>query len=278
MSELTLFPDFNEDAFEQLSQENGFTFWRARHLMTVLGYESWASFSNAINKAITTCNTLGIDIMENFNSFQSLDESGRSEKDFKLSRFACYLVVMNGDVKKPAVAKAQAYFATLAGAVQNYLDESSKMDRLQVRKEISDRENSLSGVVHRAGIENYAYFQNAGYRGMYNKNITQLRQLRQIPSNRSPLDFMGKDELAANLFRVTQTELKIKQENIRGQGHLEATAEKVGQQVRKTMQEISGLNPEQLDAHEDIREVKKDLKLKSKEIKLIDKKRNKPKK
>lgn len=274
MSNLQLFgSDFSSDYFEENCKENGFTFWTASNLMKQLGYENWQTFQKAINKAMTTCNTLSIPIMENFVQIQTIDESGKTGFDFKLSRFACYLVVMNADSKKTAVAQAQAYFATLAGAVQNYLVEAEKVERLNIRNEVSERESSLSGVAHKAGVTNYAFFQNAGYRGMYNKNISQLKTSRNIPNGRTLLDFMGKEELAANLFRITQTELKIKQENISGQGRLEVAAENVGKKVRKTMIEISGVAPENFKPVEDIKQVKKELKSTSKQIKLIDKKK-----
>lgn len=270
MSEIELFMDnFSGDNFEKYSHENSFTYWFAGDLMKMLGYENMASFQKAINKAMTTCNTLNIPIMDNFHQ-EARIINGKAFSDFKLSRFACYLTVMNADGRKPAVAMAQAYFATLAGAVHNYIEEANRVERLVVREEVSEREASLSGVVYKAGVENYAFFQNAGYRGMYNKNIKQLRALRNIPAKKSPLDFMGKEELAANLFRITQTELKIKQENIKGQIRLEVAAEGVGRKVRQTMVEISGVLPENLSAHDDIQEVKRQLKEKSKKIKALD--------
>jgi DNA-damage-inducible protein D len=275
MPDLKLFIDsFSSDNFETFSHENGFTYWYASDLMAMLGYESMSTFQRSINKAMTTCNTLNIQIMDNFHQEQR-HVDGKTISDFRLSRFACYLTVMNSDSKKPAVAMAQAYFATLAGAVHNYLDEANKVERIVIRDEVSERETSLSRVVHSAGVENYAFFQNAGYRGMYNKNIGQLKALRSIPTNKSPLDFMGKEELAANLFRITQTELKIRQDGVRGQGNLESTAESVGKKVRATMKEISGVLPENLPPHEDIKEVKSELKARSKTIKALDKHKKK---
>jgi DNA-damage-inducible protein D len=272
MSNLRLFSDdFSSEMFEDECLENGFTYWYATRLMNFLGYDTWVSFQKAINKAMTTCNTLNIPIIENFEQVSQIVD-GRSALDFKLSRFACYLVVMNADSKKAPVAQAQAYFANLAGAVQNYLYEAEKVERINVRSEVSDREASLSGVAHKAGVQNYGFFQNAGYRGLYNKNISQLKIARNVPNGRSLLDFMGKDELAANLFRITQTELKIKQDNIKGQSSLENAAETVGRKVRKTMLDISGIAPEQLSTAIDIQEVKKELKNKSKQIKSIDNK------
>ena len=121
-------------------------------------------------------------------------------------------------------------------------------------------------------MQQYSYFQNAGYRGMYNKNINQLRELRGIEGGRSPLDYMGKVELAANLFRITQTEMKIQQNEIKGQSRLESAAESVGGEVRSAMIRMNGIAPENLPVGEDIREIKKQLKQKSKQIKGIDSK------
>jgi len=270
MSEITLFDGgFDETHFEGKCRENGFVYWWGSELMTQLGYESEASFNKAINKAMTTCNTLNIQIFDNFVQCVNSD-TGKT--DFKLSRFACYLTVMNSDSKKTAVAKAQAYFATLAGAVQDHISEVNKIDRIVIRDEISERETSLSSVANQAKVTNYGFFQNAGYRGMYNMNLGKLKEMRGIDSKRSPLDFMGKEELAANLFRITQTELKIKQEGINGQSRLENAAQSVGKEVRQTMIKISGIAPEKLKIEQDIKEVKKDLKAKNKNIKAIGKK------
>lgn len=243
-------------------------------MMTFLEYENWITFNKAINKAMTTCNSLNIPIMENFIQLERIVD-GKTIYDYKLSRFACYLTVMNGDPRKESVARAQAYFASLAGAVHNYLTEAQKVERLQIRDEISDREKSLSGVAHQSGVDNYGYFQNSGYRGMYNKNINQLRVLRNVPQNKSLLDYMGKDELAANLFRITQTELKIKNENIKGQKNLENAANNVGKQVRQTMIQISNVAPENLPVHQDIKDIKKEIKDKRKELKNFDLKKKK---
>lgn len=270
--------DFSKENFESFARENGFTYWWASDLMVLLGYESETSFAKAINKAMTTCNTLNIPIPENFEQVLKIDENKKnktSKYDTKLSRFACYLVVMNSDPKKAAVAKAQVYFATIAGAVQDYIQEVDKIERVVIRDEVTEREKSLHGVAHQAGVSNYAFFQNAGYRGMYNKSINQLKSLRKIDNSRTLLDYMGKEELAANLFRITQTELKIKQEQITGQSRLEVAAESVGRKVRKTMIEISNVAPENLPKKEDIKKVKSELKAKNKEFKRIDKPKKK---
>lgn len=262
--------DFDKEGFESYSQENGFVYWYASDLSNMLGYANFKTFEKSVNKAMTTCNTLNINIFDNFEQVQRV-ENGKSFRDYKLSRFACYLSVMNADNKMLSVAKAQAYFATLAGAVQNYLKEANDVERIIIREEVSEREKSLNAVVHQSGIINYGFFQNAGYRGMYNKDISQLKNIRRVEQNRSLLDFMGKEELAANLFRITQTELKIRNEKLHGQAKLENAAFSTGQKVRQTMIEISNILPENLTPQEDIKKVKSNLKSTSKELKKIDK-------
>lgn len=267
----------DEENFETYACEENFTYWSALKLMELLGYTSWSSFNGVISKAMITCNTLNIPLLNNFEQvFVEVD--GKSKPDFKLSRFACYLITMNGNAKFPNVAQAQVYFATIAGVIQDTHIEAEKVERLQIRTEISEREATLSSVANRAGVDNYAFFQNAGYRGMYNKNMGELKKLRRIDTSRSLLDFMGKDELAANLFRITQTELKIKNEKVTGQVRLEKTAESVGKEVRNTMIKISNTAPERLPKHEDIKSVKKGLKETNKKLKTLDKPKARSKK
>lgn len=258
-------PDFN-----QLANENGFLYWYASELMPLLGYQHWDSFKKVVQKAVATCTTLNIDIFDNFVQ-ERRDMKGKPFVDYRLSRFACYLVAMNGDVKKTEVAQAQAYFAVVAEAFRKYIEEAEDVERVTVRDEITEHEKTLSAVAKKAGVTHYGLFQNKGYLGMYNMNISRLREHKGIPPKRSPLDFMGKEELAANLFRVTQTEAKIKNEGIKGQRNAENAAYKVGKKVRRTMQEISGNTPESLPTAEDIRKVKSTLKASQKEFAKLDK-------
>lgn len=269
---------FDDDTtnFETLGFANGSLTWWASDLMKALGYSSMQSFQNAINRAIAACLTLNIEVLENFIKGERTIE-GHKHKDWRLTRFACYLVAMNADIKKPQVAKAQLYFIAIAETFRSCLEEVEKIDRMLIRKDVSDRESSLSGVVKQRGVENYPFFQNAGYRGMYNMNLSALKTFKGLDNcDRSLLDFMGKDELAANLFRITQTELKIKNDNIQGQGRLEAAAESVGRQVRQAMQDISQTRPEDLPLAEDIKEVKKAMKSTHRKFQKLDKpKKNK---
>ena len=220
--------DANQKSFEDFGHANNIYYWYGRDLMTFLGYESYDTFEKtAINKAIAACMTLKISVYDNFQQCKR-DIDGADCSDYKLTRFACYLIAMNGDVKKSKVAEAQIYFAAIAAK--------------------------------RAGVENYAFFQNAGYLGMYNMSIKKLRERKKIPQRRTPLDFMGKEELAANLFRLTQTDLKIQRENIKGQKPLERAAKTVGKVVRETMIKTGGITPESMPRSEDIKKIHTDLK------------------
>ncbi len=261
-------PNFND-----LAQEiNGFTYWSARDYMKMLGYESFESFRKAINKAISTCTTLDIDVAENFQQ-ATVDIDGNPERDFRLSRFACYLVVMNADPKKLQVAQAQAFFAATAETIRRYVDSAEDVERVLIRDEVSTHEKALNSAAMSAGVssQGFALFQNAGYRGMYNMDLNRLKKHKGLQKiKRSLLDFMGKDELAANLFRLTQTELKLKNENVHGQVNAERVAEDVGKKVRATMLEISGTRPEDMELAEDIRTVRTSLKQTHKGLNKID--------
>lgn len=263
-----------EPPFEKAAKQNGEKFWYARDFMSMLGYDDFTAFERAINKAIRACTSLGIPIVEVVAPVErDLNGSGTTQRDYKLSRFGCYLVAVNGDVRKPEVAAAQAYFLTLAEAFRQYVQHAGNIERLLVRTDISEREYTLSGVVNAAGATTLAFFQNAGYRGMYNMDLWRIREIKGVPSNRSPLDFMGKQELAANLFRITETEAKIKNENVRGQASLERAAEEVGRTVRRTMLDISGTRPELLPPAEDIKKVQSGLKKTHREFSKLDKKK-----
>lgn len=260
-------------SFESLGRENGFRHWFGSDLALMLGYDDMDATRKAINKAMTVCMTLNIPVIENFQQVETETE----KKDFKLSRFACYLTVMNGDPRNEKVAKAQAYFVNLAEAFQDYIQQADGVERVLVRGEVSEREKSLSTTASKHGVTNYPFFQNAGYRGMYNMNLAQLKTFKGLTKPGSLLDYMGKEELAANLFRITQTEAKIRNEQVTGQRHLEQTAEEVGREVRSTMIRISNTRPEALPLHENIESVRRGIKKTHKELHAIDKKPKKAK-
>ncbi len=269
-SELQLFDDSGE-SFEGLAKTNGSRFWFARDLMAVLGYDSWAAFKNAINKAIGVCTTTGIPVQEHF--IQHPRKIGAREvEDFKMTRLACCLTAMNGDSKNPYVASAQLYFAALDQVVQDAcVIQAESMDRITLRGEISEREITLSKTAAAAGVRFHDRFRNAGYRGMYNLDLAALKKLKGIPDPSRPLfDFMGKDELAGNLFRLALTEGRIKKENAKGQTALEHVAHSVGARVRRTMIDETGIEPESLPISTDIKIVRKALKGTSKAFAQLD--------
>lgn len=260
--------------FESLAHENGRVHWSARALMEALGYESFQTFEQVINKATAVCLNLKLSIADNFS--QTFTEAGA--RDYSLSRFACYLVAMNGNPAKPQVARAQAYFAAIAEAFDQYVREAEHVERVQIRAEIADHERGMNSAAKSSGVGDYARFQNAGYLGLYNMPIWKVREMKRVPKDRSPLDFMGKTELAANLFRITQTEEALKRGNVRGQSAAEDVARKTGRIVRDTMERISGTRPEALPPAHDIVEVKKKLKGSEREFKRLDKPKPAPRK
>ena len=264
MNELTLF-HFEDDKpnWENQGLQNGSKKWTEAMLRDALGYQNVQSFRNVITRAMQACLSLKIQCEDNFML---------KDGEYDLTRFACYLVAMNGDSKKPQVAAAQVYFATVAETFQNYLEHAEGIDRLLIRDEITDGEKSLASTAKRAGVEVYAFFQNAGYRGMYNMDLRRLKAMKGIGDKESLLDRMGKDEAAAHLFRITQTDAKISKDRIRGQRPLEKAAFDVGQMVRGTMEQISGTLPEHLPASEPVNQVRKKLKGTSKKLSSLDSK------
>jgi DNA-damage-inducible protein D len=152
--------DNDRPSFESLGKENGVTHWDERILMGVLGYDSEQSFLKAITRAKQACLSLGIQCEDHF--------VRQSDNKHAITRFGCYLVAMNGDPRKPEVAAAQAYFAAIAETFQTHLEHAEAIERVLVREDIRDGEKSLSSTVKSHGIDNYAFFQNKGYMGMYN--------------------------------------------------------------------------------------------------------------
>jgi len=263
MTDLSLFHFAEEQHnFENLAVKNGQNLWAEDVVMHALGYESADSFRKVIMKAMQACLSLEIATEDNF----IRTEAG----SYRLTRFACYLIAMNGDIKKPAVAAAQVYFALLAQTFHDAVQHAAAIDRILIRDEVTAGEKSLASTAKQHGVQNYAFFQNAGYRGMYNMNLSLLKERKGVKSGEVLIDRMGREELAAHLFRITQTDAKISADGVEGQQLLEATAEKVGRQVRKTMIEISGRRPEALPLEAPIKDVKKTIKSTSKRFKQLD--------
>lgn len=245
--------------------------WSARWLMNWLGYENYASFQKAIGRAMQTCSTMEFSISEHFKS-TVLQVGEATIDDYDLTRFACYITAMNGDPRKVEVAAAQVHFAGMAETVRAFQSNPENLQRILLRDELSQNEKALSGVAKAAGVipQQYALFHNAGYMGMYNMSLNRLKEYKGFQGSGTLLDFMGRQELAANQFRVTQTEAMIKNENIKGQAALENAATKVGREVRETMIRTSRTCPENLPLAEDIKKVRTKLKKANQELQKLD--------
>ncbi len=270
----TLSPLFHFDdsrpSFENLGQPNDATHWTEEVLMNALGYDAKQSFQKAITRAKQACLSVQIACEDHF--------LRQPDGLHLFTRFGCYLVAMNGDSRKPEVAAAQAWFATLAQTFQDRLTSADGIDRMLIRDEVTDGQRSLSSTAKQHGVVNYAFFMNKGYLGMYNMSLEKLCRFKGVGEKEKIIDRMGKPELAAHLFRITQTDEKIKNQRLRGQNQLEQAAFDVGKKVRKTVMELSGTAPENIPLAEDINTVKKKVKGASKQLKALDTPKNSPKK
>ena len=254
--------------FEDFKYSNGLTYWWASDLMEMLGYSSMKSFQKVLDRATKVFVSLNIPHYENVIAEQR-ELEGEKVQDFKLTRFACYIVIMNGDPKKEKVALAQAYFAQQTRKFELYIENHQDIDRILIRDELTEGNKSLASTAKYAGVENYAKFQNAGYLGLYNSTVLGLENKRGVRRGKL-MDSMGRTELAANLFRLTQTEEKIKNKRITGQANLEQTHFDVGREVRNIVQKNVGKNPENLPQEKDLPKIRKALKEGQKKMKRED--------
>jgi DNA-damage-inducible protein D len=261
-------PNGNHMIVEEIRRENGNIYWLASELMRVLGYgDDMKSFSKAIRRATKTLNVLNVDIFSHISKTVLGTEKGVPD-DYMLTRFGAYLVTMNADPRKPEVAKAQAYFIAMTRQFEMWLEQPDDFARVAIREEIKGENTTLAGIAKSAGVENYAKFQNAGYLGMYNMINVQLAQRRGLDKEKL-IDHMGRVEMAANLFRITMTEERIKSQNIHGQENLEAAHRTVGRGVRAMVQEQTGKNPEDLPVERHLPDLHGQLKIGHRKMKEI---------
>lgn len=242
--------------------ENGIEFWQARELMPILGYENWQKAEEVIERASRACMNSGQVVNNHFNRTVKMVEIGsntlREIRDYKLDRYACYLIAQNGDPNKPEIALAQTYFAiqTRRQEVFEQLPDNAK--RLFIRGEVSDRNKKLFKTAKQAGVTKFGLFNDAGYRGLYGSSLLDIERKKGIKKGEL-LDRAGSTELAANLFRITQTDEKIKKDKIQGDISASNTHFMVGGKVRQTIKEIGGTTPEHLPTERHIKEVKKEV-------------------
>jgi DNA-damage-inducible protein D len=239
--------------------------WHSEWLREALGYADKRSFRAVVERAMKACILAHIDISSEF--------TRNTDGTYILTRVACFMIAMNSDSKKPQVASIQAHLARIANATATYFDQATSIARVLVRDEVSDGLKSLAATAKEHGVVEFGKFMNAGYRGMYNMSLEQLKSHKRVPAGEELLDRMNPPELAANLFRITQTDEKMKVEFDMGQESAEKTAHDVGTVVRETMMKISGTKPEDLEiAAKNIRDVKKGLRRADRNLRLYDKK------
>ena len=269
-----------QNVFEEIRHvdENGNEYWGARQLAKALDYSDFRNFLAVINKAKDACKNSGHLVGDHLVDFTEMVAIGsgaqREMESIKLSRYACYLIVQNADPSKEIVATGQTYFA-----IQTRLQEIRQMDeynrlstdeekRLFLRNELKTHNIQLADAAKDAGViepVDYAIFQNHGYKGLYGGlDAKDIHAKKGLKKNQQILDHMGSTELAANLFRATQTEDKLRKEKIKGKTKANQTHFEVGKKVRQIIKEIGGTMPENLPTEESIK------KIENKEKKRID--------
>lgn len=263
--------------------ENGVEYWSSRDLARVLGYADYRNFLAVINKAKEACVNSANEVVEHFGDVTEMITIARGAvrpiETIKLTRYACYLTVQNADPNKVIVAQAQTYFAiqTRIAEVQQ-MDEYNQLSteeekRLFLREELARHNSLLAEAAKEAGVIesiDYAIFQNYGYQGLYGGlGAKEIHARKGLKKSQKILDHMGSTELAANLFRATQTEEKLRRENIKGKFNANKTHFEVGRKVRQTIKELGGTMPEDLPVAESIKSIE------SKQKKMLKENKNK---
>lgn len=265
---------YNETVFESIKHINeyGQEFWYARELQKALEYNDYRNFELAIFKAMDACKNSGIEVSDHFGEITEMVEIGskahRRLRSYALSRYACYLIAMNGDPAKEVIALAQTYFAVKTRQqelIEDYDRLSEDQKRLSIRREMIEHNKSLSEAAQNAGVitaKDFAIFHNKGYQGLYGGlGAQEIRNRKGLKRGQNILDHMGSTELAANLFRATQTDEKLRRENVRGKENANRTHYEVGKKVRQTIKELGGTMPENLPTPDrSIQQVERDQK------------------
>ena len=251
--------------FEGIRQQDadGNEFWSARDLQPLLEYATWDKFKRVIDKAIEACDQSGNAADDHFSQTGKMVDIGSAAKreieDYRLSRYACYLIVQNGDPSKPVIANGQTYFAMQTRRQE--LNDNEKFARLSedekrlaIRNELAEHNKQLAAAAKDAGVDtplDYAIFQDHGYKGLYGGlGAKDIHAHKGLKKSQKILDHMGSTELAANLFRATQAEEKLKRDNISSKQRANQAHYEVGQKVRQTIKELGGAMPENLPVPE----------------------------
>jgi len=237
--------------------------WGARDLQPLLEYAGWDKFKRVIEKAMEACRQSGYEVDDHFSQTAKMVVIGsgarRELEDYRLSRYACYLIVQNGDPSKPVIANGQTYFAMQTrrqelNDSEKFAQLSENEKRLAIRNELAEHNKYLAAAAKDAGVEtslDYAIFQDHGYKGLYGGlGAKDIHVRKGLKKSQKILDHMGSTELAANLFRATQAEEKLKRENVHGKQRANQTHYAVGQKVRQTIKDLGGTMPESLPTPE----------------------------
>ena len=250
--------EINETLFESIKHVNEYEqeYWTARELMPALEYKQWRQFSDVIKKAIIACKSSGNNPSDHFADVRKMVLAGVANKpidDYHLSRYACYLIAMNGDSRKKTIAMAQTYFAVKTRQqelIEKFDDLTEDQKRLSIRSQMAEHNKSLAEAAHNAGVQQgmeYAVFQNYGYMGLYGGlTAKDIHERKGLKKSQKILDHMGSTELAANLFRATQTDEKLRRDHVQGKDAANQMHYGVGQKVRQTIKELGGTMPEDL--------------------------------
>ncbi len=264
--------NYTESLFESIRHTNeyGQEFWYARELQIALEYKEWRNFHKVIDKAMTACEGSENAVSEHFvDVTKTIDMPKNATKeidDYELSRYACYLIVQNGDPRKKVIALGQSYFAIKTRQqelINNYDALNEDQKRLAIRKEMKEHNKLLVAAAKDAGVQtglDYAIFQNSGYKGLYGGlTAKDIKARKHLDKKDDILDYMGHEELAANLFRATQTEAKLRRENIQGKEKANQAHYEVGKEVRETIGRLGGTMPENLPTPEkSIKQIEKE--------------------
>ncbi|MBE6139790.1 MAG: DNA damage-inducible protein D [Firmicutes bacterium] len=253
--------EYNTNVFESIKHldKNGNEYWEARELMPILEYNKWENFHKVIKKSMVACETSNNSALDHFPEFRKMVEIGSKTKretiDYKLSRYACYLIVQNSNPQKKSVALGQTYFAVqtrkqeLTEEYFKSLDEDGR--RLVVRGQTIDKNKLLYRAAKDSGVENYGKFTNYGYKGLYGgETASDIAKRKGLHNNEEILDYMGSEELADNLFRIVQTEAKLKKDKVNNEDDANDTHYEVGSVVRETIKKLGGTMPENLPTPE----------------------------
>jgi DNA-damage-inducible protein D len=246
------------DAIKHLTAK-GVEYWHARELMPVLGYDKWSNFHGAIEQAKIAFDAAGEDASNHFSDTGKMVTIGSGAEriidDYYLSRPACYIIVMNADSSKPEIAEGQKYFAIQTRRMEKIDRLIVAQRRVALRNRIKDRNSRLTSTAQQAGVRQFALFHGAGIFALYKMRLTELKAKRGIGGNEDWLDRQGVEELAANEFRITQTDAKIRREGITGEEPAIRAHAKVAGEVREAIRRSGNTMPENLPQEPSIKEI-----------------------